>query len=132
MAKRTCRSLKNNKTIIWPVNGITEQEFLNGINEERATEIFVEDLKIFEEGVRNKVTVPLYQYEFDALVSFLFNCGVDVVAPKLFEKLNKGDYSNAALEMDIVKSNNIILKGLVDRRAKERDIFNNNNYVNHK
>ena len=54
------------------------------------------------------------------------------MAPKLFEKLNQGDYSNAALEMDIVKSNNIILKGLVDRRAKERDIFNNNNYVNHK
>ena len=59
IAKRTCRSLKNNKTIIWPVNGITEQEFLNGINEERATEIFVEDLKIFEEGYSTFIPIRI-------------------------------------------------------------------------
>jgi len=113
-----------------PCNGLEPQEFKNGITEKRALELF--DLRIaqFEKAVHRDVTVPLYQYEFDALVSFLFNCGenffVKKKAPKLHKHLLNKEYDKAAEEFLDVTSGG--LKGLVKRRKAENNIFLNNVY----
>ena len=58
----------------------------------------------------------LYQYEFDALVSLLFNLGSLRKAPLLKSKLNSGDYAGAADEfLDITNDGTT---GLVTRRRK--------------
>jgi len=50
-------------------------EFKNGISLKKAHELFLKRLPAFEKAVQRDITVPLYQYEFDALVSLLFNTG---------------------------------------------------------
>ncbi|MDK1229606.1 lysozyme [Cronobacter turicensis] len=54
---------------------IIPAQFQNGITEESAESLFNEDLIKYESAVKEAVTVKLYQNEFDALVSLLFNCG---------------------------------------------------------
>lgn len=56
-------------------NIVLSNEFKNGITEVRALELFNKQLPEFEKAVQRDVTVDLYQHEFDALVSLLFNCG---------------------------------------------------------
>jgi lysozyme len=41
---------------------------------------FAHDLERFERAVNAAVTVPLEQFQFDALVSFSFNCGERALA----------------------------------------------------
>ncbi|QYS90197.1 lysozyme [Flavobacterium davisii] len=101
-----------------------------GITKEKASELFKLRLPEFEKAVQRDVTVPLYQYEFDALVSFLFNCGenffVKKKAPKLHKHLLNKEYENAAEEMLDVTSGG--LSGLVKRRKAENNMFLNNIY----
>jgi GH24 family phage-related lysozyme (muramidase)/murein DD-endopeptidase MepM/ murein hydrolase activator NlpD len=106
------------------------QEFKNGITKERASELFNQRLSSFESAVKRDVTVPLYQYEYDALVSLLFNCGADFLkngkAPKLYKNLLDEKYKEAATELlDITNSGT---GGLVSRRKAENNMFLNNIY----
>ncbi|TRX36198.1 hypothetical protein FNW52_09235 [Flavobacterium sp. ZT3R18] len=113
-----------------PCNGSEPQEFKNGISKERGLQLF--DLRIadFEKAVQRDITVPLYQYEFDALVSFLFNCGENFFvlkkAPKLYKHLLNKEYDDAAKEFLDVTSGG--LGGLVKRRKAENNMFLNNIY----
>ncbi|SHM88031.1 glycoside hydrolase family protein [Flavobacterium saccharophilum] len=113
-----------------PCNGSESQEFKNGITKERALQLFDLRLVDFEKAVQRDVTVPLYQYEFDALVSFLFNCGenffVKKKAPKLHKHLLNKEYEEGAKEFLDVTSGG--LAGLVKRRKAENNMFLNNIY----
>ncbi len=105
-------------------------EFKNGITEQRATELFNQRLVDFENAVKRDVTVPLYQHEYDALVSLLFNCGASFLknneAPKLYSNLLNKNYEVAANEfLDITNGGT---SGLVKRRKAENNIFLNNIY----
>lgn len=113
-----------------PCNGSESDEFKKGITKERATELFNLRLPEFEKAVQRDVTVPLYQYEFDALVSLLFNCGQsflkDSHAPSLYKNLLNKKYSDAAKEfLDITSGG---LSGLIKRRKAENNLFLNNIY----
>ncbi len=106
------------------------QEFKNGITKERASQLFNQRLSSFEAAVKRDVTVPLYQYEYDALVSLLFNCGADFLkngkAPSLYRNLLNQNYNEAAEEfLDITNSGTA---GLVSRRKAENNMFLNNIY----
>ena len=86
----------------------------------------VEDLAPAEQGVARLVQVPLVQSQFDALVSFAFNCGVAAFAAStLLRKLNVRDYRGAADEFPrwIHDAPGNVEPGLVARRAKERALF---------
>lgn len=61
------------------------------IKEERAKELLKIDLASAEGTVNKHVKVPLYQHEYDALVSITFNTGAHG-ASKLLESTNKGNY----------------------------------------
>ncbi len=58
-----------------PINGSEPAEFKKGITRERALTLLREDAKQAARAVRRAITPPLKQTEFDALVSFTFNCG---------------------------------------------------------
>ena len=86
---------------------------------------FVDDMATYEDVVNSAVKVPLQQYQFDALVSFAYNCGpANLRASTLLRKLNAGDYAGAALEFHKWnKGGGVVLKGLVRRRAAEALFF---------
>lgn len=58
----------------------------------RAKEFKRHDLAHAERRLNNDVHVPLFQYEYDALASIVFNCGSNAGADALVQKINTGDY----------------------------------------
>lgn len=84
-----------------------------------------EDLAAAEKAVKELVTVPLTQGQYDALVSFTFNVGTDAFRRSaLRRKLNEGKYDEAAAEFPKwIYSRGKKLKGLVNRRNNERKLF---------
>ena len=83
------------------------------------------DLKTYENYVSKYVKVTLNQNQFDALVSFTFNCGGGALkSSTLLKKLNNGDYTGAANELlRWNKSNGKELAGLTKRRKTEKALF---------
>ncbi|MCQ8279088.1 glycoside hydrolase family protein [Acetobacteraceae bacterium KSS8] len=81
----------------------------------------------YEDKVRRNITVPLKPYEFDALVSFLYNPGHGW--PDVCVAINNGDFNAAAEAMKKqTKSGKKVLSGLVRRRQHETDLLLNGNY----
>ena len=71
--------------------------------------------------------MPLKPYEFDALVSFLYNPGRGW--PHVRDAVNNGDYQAAVLAMkEQIKSGGKVLQGLVARRQREADLLLTGNY----
>lgn len=86
---------------------------------------FLEDMAHFENIVRRRVTVRLNQDQFDALVSFVYNCGDgNLSGSTLLRKINAGDFEGAAHEFSKWnKCKGQVLAGLVRRRAAEALLF---------
>ncbi len=120
-----------------PGNGITGEPWTIGYghtrgvrrgdtcSEEQATAWLREDLRAAEGAVRHLVDVPLTQGQFDALASFVFNCGAGAFGNStLLRLLNGGDESGAADQFRRWnRGADGVLPGLVRRRAAERDLF---------
>jgi len=88
------------------------------ITMERATELLKLDLQNAEAAV-NKAG-EWNQHEFDALVSFTYNCGQGNMA-RLIRNRDKAQIADAMLLY--VKAGGITLQGLVRRRKAERELF---------
>ena len=113
---------------VWTIGwGHTGSDVTPGrsITQERADFLFDADIIEFEEGVNSLVKVPLTQNQFDALVSFAYNCGGDALENStLLRLLNEGEYVRAAAQLPRWnKDNGVVVKGLVRRRAAERQLF---------
>ena len=94
------------------------------ITEKVAEELLKED--IFELlNVLDSVKVPLKDNQKVALISFIFNVGKsNFLRSTLLKKLNKSDFLGASFEFDKwVYSKGKVLKGLQNRRLKEKKIF---------
>ena len=90
------------------------------ITEAQAMELLKHDVKKYEDYV-TATGLVLNQNQFDALVSFTFNCG-----PGNLAKLIKGrDYQQIADAMLLYNkgADKKVLKGLVRRREWERNLF---------
>lgn len=85
----------------------------------------VDELERLQGRLRELVSVGLTQYQEEALISFVFNVGLGAFqASTLRKRLNAGDHAGAAREFDRwVHASDIVLKGLVTRRAEERSWF---------
>lgn len=83
------------------------------------------DVQHAEKAVRDLVRVPLTQHQFDALVSFCFNCGRGALAKStLLRKLNAGDYD--AVPAELARWNKAagrVMPGLVRRRKAEAALW---------
>jgi GH24 family phage-related lysozyme (muramidase) len=89
------------------------------ITEAQANEILENDLLACRRDVERIVKVDLNQPQFDALVSFDFNCGAGNLK-KLTVDLNKGNYNTMPRKMmQYVSSKGERMQGLVNRRAGE-------------
>lgn len=80
---------------------------------------------LYEREVKRLVKVPLYQHEFDALVSFVYNVGGGNLGKStLLRRLNKGEYDAVPAEfMKWTKSKGRELRGLVRRRRAEAEMW---------
>jgi lysozyme len=96
------------------------------ITQAQADDLLKMDLRKFENGVNDLVKVPVNQYQFDALVSFAFNCGLEGLRTSdLLMKLNKKDYAGCVKEFDRwIHAGGEVLQGLVNRRNAEQALFN--------
>lgn len=97
------------------------------ITKKQAEDLLKKDLQVFVNGVEKLVKVKVNSNQFDALVSFAYNCGLTALKTStLLEKLNDGDTSGASKEfLRWTKSGGKELKGLVTRRNKEMNLFLN-------
>lgn len=93
------------------------------ITKEQADEILAADLEAVERDVSKFITVPLKQYEFDALVSFHFNTG-KLRTGTIDDKINAGD-KPAAMQtlLQYNRAGGQVLRGLTRRRNAERLMF---------
>ena len=94
------------------------------ITKEEGEYILDRDCDIAESAV-NSIGVKLNQNQFDALVSFTFNVGVNAFKKStLVRLLKKGDYNAAGQQFDRwIFGNGRILNGLVRRRDDEKRLF---------
>ena len=123
-------------TIIWRHLILPNEDFSAGVTGAQADAMFVSDLKrCAENPVMRFVHVAMQQNQFDALVSICYNIGEGN-----FEESHLLKYLNEGRPLPMVgdqfirwdKVNGLVSNGLYARRSAERDIFINNNYVNHK
>jgi len=103
---------------VWVGQVITEQE---------AEKLLRDDLEIFEQAVSELIDIDLTQNQFDALVSFTFNCGDGALEQSsLRRRLNKGEDPNTVAEEELPRWNkgaNGPLAGLTRRREAEVKLF---------
>lgn len=90
------------------------------ISQERADELLTEDLKKFERNV-NGTGLTLTQNQFDALVSFTYNCGAGNLQ-SLIKNRSLNEIADAMLLYN-KGADKKVLPGLVERRKLERNLF---------
>lgn len=112
------------------------QPFKLGRTESKAywDALFARDLVRFEQGVAMLLgDAPTTQGQFDALVSFAYNVGLDIDDDTVAEGLGdstllrkhlRGDFAGAAAEFARWNKNDgQVLRGLTRRRAVEADLY---------
>ncbi len=95
------------------------------ISKEEAEELLKNDIKWAERAVLRNVRVEMTQGIFDALVSFVFNCGESAFRNStLLKLLNSRKYAEAADQLlRWNKAGQKVLEGLTRRRMAERKLF---------
>jgi GH24 family phage-related lysozyme (muramidase) len=96
------------------------------VTKTEAENLLKQDVKRFEHGVHDAIRVDdLNQNQYDALVSFAYNVGVSAFKKStLVEKINKKDFEGASKEFARWnKSGGKVIQGLINRRAKEKELF---------
>lgn len=119
IAKKSCSALAAEKNKDY-------EKYKNGISQPAADAEFEQNVQKTVAIVKKAVQVPLYQQEFDALVSLIFNIGGFSKCPKLLAKLNTKNYSGCCDEFADITNKGTV--GLVKRRKAEMRIFRNNVY----
>lgn len=96
------------------------------ITQERATELLEALLVSFERAVDSYCTDAINQNQFDALVSFAYNCGVgNLKSSTLLRKVNVNP-DNPTIKDEFLKwtkGGGKTLSGLVRRRTEEAQLY---------
>jgi lysozyme len=102
-------------------NGVRPNQL---ISYETAESLLKADMK-YAVDIVNQHALPCTQNQFDALVDFVFNVGPSQFLHSTLLKLHKaGEYDKAAEEFPKWKlDNGRVIKGLVVRRQKEKDLY---------
>jgi lysozyme len=117
---------------VWTI-GYGTTVYPNGIRVKRgdsctkvqAMSFFQHDLRRFEAAVNQAVKVVVNQNQFDALVSLTYNIGEQAFKDStLLKKLNASDFMSSADQFPKWnRGGGKVLRGLVRRRAAERELF---------
>lgn len=96
------------------------------ISEFEASTMLGEMLKHYEKSVDSYARDDISQNQFDALVSFAYNCGVgNLKSSTLLKKVNK-DPSDKSIRLEFLKWNKAggkVLAGLTKRRTEEANLY---------
>lgn len=111
-------------------NGAPVKMSDSAITQDRADSLFKSQLASFVHGVNQVVTAILTQNQFDALVSFAYNCGVPSLASStLLRRVNANPSDqtirDAFMMWNKVSSGGHLIEspGLSYRRTKESDFY---------
>ena len=102
--------------------GHTGPEVVPGyeITQAVANQLLRDDLDRFERGIGEQIDVPLRQEQFDALVSWAFNCGLGATGDStLRRRLNAGEDVNTVIAEELPRWTSGGMPGLVRRRDAE-------------
>lgn len=114
-------------TIGWGTTNLDGQKFdKNTIwTQAQCDAALASDTGKYEAAVARRVKVPLNQNQFDALVSFTYNCGEGNLAKStLLKRVNAKDFDGAARQFAAWnKGGGRVLNGLTRRRAAEASLF---------
>jgi GH24 family phage-related lysozyme (muramidase) len=104
------------------------RKFPLGETKADALKVLKEDLINVENDVKDNVKVPLSQNQFDALVDFVFNEGVDKLeSSKLLKDVNKDNLDPSLIKDDFLQFTRH--GGLTERRSDEANMFSFNDYT---
>jgi len=112
-------------TTIYP-NGVKVTMKDKPITFDQAKEYLKHDLEKFEKGVNSLVKVKLNQNQFDALVSFAYNCGLgNLKASTLLKLVNAMPTSDAIFNQFLRwnKAGGKEVAGLTRRRKAEAELY---------
>ena len=108
------------------------EDFRNGISENVATELLRSDIAMAERAIKNNITVPLSQNQFDALVALAYNIGAKNFAVSTVIKYinNPNFHSSTYPNLESAwkawnRSHGKTSNGLIKRRQHEWDMYNN-------
>ena len=111
------------------------EDFRNGISEAKATELLRADIATAERAVKNNISVPLKQNQYDALVSLAYNIGVKNFANSTVVNYinNPNFHSSVYPNLESAwkawnRSQGEISNGLINRRQNEWDMYNRDIY----
>jgi lysozyme len=108
---------------VWTIGFGTTEGVKKGqtIDPVKALQRKITDISKFEGAIKQCVTVPLHQYEYDAFLSLAYNIGPRAFCGStLVRRLNEGKYDVACRE--ILRWNRAggqVVKGLDNRRQAE-------------
>lgn len=101
------------------------------IPKEEAFNLLESEVKKCEDAINKWIKVPLNGNQFDALVSWSFNCGVGVLKTStLSKRLNAGFYDEVPTHLanwckGTVNGKSVVIKGLLLRRQAEGELWKN-------
>jgi lysozyme len=101
------------------------ESYPNGVTEEEATALLLQDVQGAEQAVSRLVKVALTQGQFDALVDFTFNLGSGRLAGStLLADLNAGRYADAREQLMLWdKAWGKVCSALATRRQAEAALW---------
>lgn len=113
---------------IWTIGwGHTGPDVTEGlvITQEKAEQLLRRDLRKFEDGVERALSAPAHQDEFDAMVSFAYNVGLNAFRTStLLKHFNAGNHELAMAEFARwTKVGDKEVEGLRRRRRAEAEIY---------
>jgi lysozyme len=116
-------------TTIYP-NGVKVSMTDKPITLEQAKEYLMHDLQKFEKGVNELISkTKLNQNQFDALVSFAYNCGLGNLKTSTLLKLVKAMPTSEAIFNQFLRWNKAggkEITGLTRRRKAEAELYYSN------
>ncbi|MCQ2572108.1 MAG: lysozyme [Alphaproteobacteria bacterium] len=111
------------------------EDFKNGISEAKVTELLRADIATAERAVRDNITVPLSQNQFDALTSLAYNIGSKNFANSTVVKYvnNPNFHSSVYPNLESAwkawnRSQGEISNGLINRRQNEWNMYSRGIY----
>ena len=95
------------------------------IKKAKAEKLLLKDISWAVKTVLRMVTTELLQYQFDALVSLVFNIGCGAFQKStLLKRLNANNYAAAADQFAVWRiADGEVSSGLVRRRKEEKSLF---------
>jgi len=96
------------------------------ITQERATELLMALLVSYEKAVDSFCVDTISQHQFDALVSFAYNCGNQALKNSTLLRKVNGNRMNPDITNEFLKWNKgggRVIPGLSKRRQEEADLY---------